>query len=54
MKKVIVSIPDNATNGDMLAAVFPREVKDVDVDWFGEEWWNSPYKTDEVKENAET
>ena len=42
-----IVLPDNATNGDMLLAVFPKEVKDVDVDWFGEEWWNSPYGEDE-------
>lgn len=35
-------IPDNATNGDVLKAIFPNEY-DFETD-FDEEWWNSPYQ----------
>ena len=33
--------PENATNGDMIKALFPCE--DLEED-FDSEWWNSPYK----------
>ena len=40
-----IPIPKGATNGEMLKAVFPKKLFDrIDVDWFGEDWWNSPYK----------
>ena len=50
-----IPIPKNATNGDMLKAVFPeREVVEHDkhiefawgdgMDEFDKGWWNAPYK----------
>lgn len=47
-----VEIPDNATNGDVLKALFPNErighcedCTDLgDIATFDDEWWNSPYK----------
>ena len=53
-----VIIPDNATNGDMIKALFPTfEVKDLDPIileqnypkpfckmQFDRKWWNAPYK----------
>ena len=36
-------LPDNATNGDIIKTLFPK-VQDVDIDWVGEDWWNSPYE----------
>lgn len=35
-------IPDNATNGDIIKALFPNE-HDFETD-FDEEWWNAPYQ----------
>jgi hypothetical protein len=35
-------IPDNATNGDVIKALFPNE-HDFETD-FDEEWWNAPYR----------
>jgi hypothetical protein len=35
-------IPDNATNGDVINALFPNE-HDFETD-FDEEWWNAPYR----------
>ena len=35
-------IPDNATNGDVIKALFPNE-HDFETD-FDEEWWNAPYQ----------
>ena len=37
-------IPDNATNGEIIKALFPNE-HDFETD-FDEEWWNSPYQKD--------
>ena len=58
-------IPDNATNGDMIKALFPCLEKyeyeelymhgialagnDNRVTWFANEWWNSPYKRGETE-----
>ena len=50
--------PDNATNGDVIKAMFPkREVIEhdtyIEVAWgegmdeFDKNWWNSPYKPQE-------
>ena len=59
IKENYIQIPDNATNGDMLKAVFGA--KDVEESYvyqtitvtingarktFGRDWWNSPYKAD--------
>lgn len=33
-------LPDNATNGEVLRALF-KNVKPQDMVW---DWWNSPYK----------
>lgn len=35
-------IPDNATNGDVIKALFPNE-HDFETD-FDEDWWNAPYQ----------
>ena len=35
-------IPDNATNGEVIKALFPNE-HDFETD-FDETWWNAPYK----------
>jgi len=35
-------IPDNATNGDVIKAMFPNE-NDFETD-FDAEWWNAPYQ----------
>ena len=37
-----VLIPEGATNGDMIKALFPQE-GDFETD-FDAGWWNSPYK----------
>ena len=37
-----IPIPDNATNGDVIKAMFPNEY-DFETD-FDAEWWNSPYQ----------
>lgn len=50
-KKVdVIIIPDGATNGDMLKAVFPDEstFNGGECVGFKKEWWNAPYKK-EVK-----
>ena len=47
-----IVITDGMTNGDVMMAMFPNEVKDVDVDWFGEDWWNSPYKKEQTDGKA--
>ena len=35
-------LPDNATNGDVIEAMFPNE-HDFETD-FDEDWWNAPYQ----------
>ncbi len=35
-------IPDNATNGEVIKALFPNE-HDFETD-FDETWWNAPYQ----------
>ena len=53
-------IPDNATNGDMLQAIFPNCVIDTDscgaittsIDgkmYWSKKWWNAPYKRGETE-----
>jgi len=60
----IIAIPDGATNGDMIKALFPdAEIifKDgfyeTTVDWhtkthrchlFDNDWWNSPYRKEKI------
>ena len=46
-------IPDNATNGDAIKAMFPNERiykcqfgYDFEECSFDEEWWNAPYQKD--------
>lgn len=50
-------VPDNATNGDIIMALFPNCVVDIDEDgWFmtnldgcsnyTPKWWNAPYKAE--------
>jgi len=62
IKENYIQIPDNATNGDVIKALFPCLEKyeyeelythgialagnDNRVTWFANEWWNSPYKAD--------
>ena len=42
-----VSIPDNATNGDVIKAMFPKCMWNaIGQD---EEWWNTPYEGSDVK-----
>lgn len=36
-----ILIPDGATNGDMIKAIFPNGTNIFDIDW-----WNAPYKED--------
>ena len=38
-----IKIPDGATNGEVILALFPHDYYGWDVE-FSEEWWNSPYK----------
>lgn len=55
-----VVIPDNATNGDMVKALYPNLECEMlnntvltDMDngaWFSLEWWNAPYKKGEASE----
>lgn len=56
MAKLIIDIPDNATNGDVIKALYPittvKESKDLiitDADiatCFSKKWWNAPYKAE--------
>ena len=57
-----ITIPDNATNGDMIKALFPNQDSDaVDsaallgldgyvLSTFPKSWWNAPYKRGETDE----
>lgn len=56
-----VVIPDNATNGDMIKALFPNGIQINDTPIisysfgeyrfrFSDEWWNAPYKKGENNE----
>ena len=51
--KALELIPDNATNGDMIKALFNNSLDDFKHTWGGgtitDDWWNAPYK----KEGAE-
>ena len=61
MRKAIksgITIPDNATNGDVIETVFPNCVADNDFadtvitmidgkQYWRKEWWNAPYKREE-------
>lgn len=54
------TIPDNATNGDIIKAMFPnckiildnegliglRPIGEVWIVWFTQSWWNAPYKAE--------
>lgn len=59
----IIEIPDNATNGDIIKALFNYEIVDdfhysyvIDIEnngyyvQFDKEWWNAPYKKGENNE----
>ena len=42
-------IPDNATNGDVVKAMFGKEFADKCIDYcnahmVGGDWWNAPYQ----------
>ena len=40
-----IEIPDGATNGDMIKAVFPLEVwLQMKAREFNKSWWNAPYE----------
>ena len=45
-----ILIPENATNGDMIKAMFPNvsnsKLELVDVLKNARSWWNSPYKAE--------
>lgn len=57
-----IEIPDGATNGDVIKALFPKAMvyeagiaMDVEFPgdeehWFNKDWWNAPYKKGEVSE----
>lgn len=58
----IIEIHDNATNGDMIKALFDCKIVEetpstyvfeIEKDWFvkefEKEWWNAPYKKGENK-----
>jgi len=48
----VIPIPDGATNGDMIKAMFPNELPTIITStlWWGDnmgfnkDWWNAPYK----------
>ena len=42
--KADVLIPDNATNGDVIKALFPQLECDYWCPRFADDWWNAPYK----------
>ena len=51
----LIEIPEGATNGDMIKAMFPNvdkykctllENHNKNV-LFGEDWWNSPYRKEQ-------
>lgn len=52
----IIVVPYNATNGDMIKALFPNYY-DIDLVeeypsgniYFNQDWWNTPYKLSELK-----
>jgi hypothetical protein len=50
---VLAKLPDGATNGDMIKAMFPNlansNLELIDVLLNTKSWWNSPYKK-EVEE----
>lgn len=50
--KVMIKIPDNATNGDVIKALFPNEIIELSGGYyesyirgmsFKYDWWNTPY-----------
>lgn len=51
---VVYNIEDNATNGDMIKAIFPNELLTsiTSTLWWGDnmsfnkDWWNAPYKAE--------
>jgi len=54
-----VILPNNATNGDVIKAVFPNiskynnmllENHSTNI-LFDDEWWNSPYKAGDIDDN---
>ena len=50
----VIEIPKNATNGDVIKAMFPNVIIQIldntvytNIDngvWFSLDWWNAPYK----------
>ena len=45
--QAVISIPDNATNGDVIKAVFPKIPRTLLFhieNHMGQDWWNAPYK----------
>ena len=63
IKENYIQIPDNATNGDVIKALFPNgyikigtatvtmNINGIALLAFPLKWWNSPYKAD--KESGE-
>jgi len=39
-----VEIPDNATNGDVIKALFSKDIADVIKNRMIGDWWNESYK----------
>ena len=45
-----VPIPDNATNGDVIKAVFPNDLwLHIHSRRAKKEWWNAPYKRSDAE-----
>ena len=45
-----IPIPEGATNGDMIKALFPTEYGTLNFDIHRGSWWNSPYRQGETDE----
>lgn len=64
--KIVIDIPENPTNGDMIMALFPsgricrtndheiglRFKGDNWIIWFKERWWDTPYKKETENESS--
>ena len=46
-------IPDNATNGDVIKALFPKLECDYWCPRFADDWWNAPYEAIEYYKECE-
>jgi len=56
-----IIVPDNATNGDMIEAMFPNELLTsiTSTLWWGDnmsfnkDWWDAPYNPTQNMQNAD-